>query len=239
MDYLSDNINENQKIALMENLPLPQMLTLCETNRFYRDLCNGFHSNRIFETRSRNEFSNEILELKEPTMSWKEFYIQVHKFNRRELIFYQYGPSSTNWFVQLFEEKALLELKLLYLKLRKDQQTNLLNSLRMDYQAAFYNFPEFLNWLFERHEINPDIMLTAIRKGNIDIVKWLVEIAKVQPSAIDASMSLYNNNLAIAEYFSNLTPAILPDLDFNFAPRVINNRAVSDWLQSKGLPQLI
>lgn len=237
MNYLSDTENENNKLALLENLPLPQLLTLCETNKFYNNLCNGFNSERIFETRSRNEFGDDILELKDPNMKWKEFYIRVHKFNRRELTFQIYGPSHTKWLLALFKQNDILELKLLVLKLLKRKSKNLINSLKLDDHAVFYNNFEFLKWLSTKIEINDHIMLEAIHRNRIDMVKWLFNEI-VDPLPIDASISLIHDDLEIAEFLSNLDPPVLPDINHIILPRIRDKKKVSDWLQSKGLRRI-
>lgn len=238
MNYLSDIENENNKLALLENLPLPQLLTLCETNKFYNNLCNGFNSERIFETRSRNEFGNDILELKEPNMKWKEFYISVHKLNNRKLDFKNTTASDLRYLVSsLFDNNNITELKLLIHKIIKEQRLDLLYDLRFEYHTIKTNDVNFLQWLSTKINLHEHVLYEAIRKNKLDIVKWLATNI-VTPRSKHSELALEEENIEIAEFLSNLDPPVLPNVYEIYLPDIQAKKKVSDWLQSKGLPRI-
>ncbi len=83
-----NNFNYADKVELLSNVPHEQFTRLCAISKEFSALCSGkigskiilVHgdlSELIYEKRSHNFIADDILVLKDPSMTWKEFYERI------------------------------------------------------------------------------------------------------------------------------------------------------------------
>lgn len=162
-NLFSDPAHTYEKIFFLEQLPYEEFSNMCKTNKLYASLCNGIHSERIYETRSRKEFEEKILELRN-SLSWKEFYERVIQFNQSDI-------NTGDYIDKQFRNNNILELKLLLLK------GHILYGLAQ--WAAIRDNIEMLKWMtqmgvkFDNPGIIEMLARNAIKNGSLNVLKWL------------------------------------------------------------------
>ncbi len=149
------------KVNLLIRLPDREFGIVCASNKYYNDLCNNsFYSERIFEERTRRLVDNDIIEFKEPNMTWKDFYIRLFSFLpiQKQLIANGFEEEYTEViFEKLIQENKLMELKIIKSLYDKINQNNNIFDDLYQYDDITY------------------FMSFSIKKNKFEILKWLIE----------------------------------------------------------------
>ena len=202
-ENIFNNNYEYEKIFLLETLPYAEFKNLSVANKFYYNLCNGKHSERIYETRSRKEFEEPILALRTFTSSvstsqtnpltWKEFYERVIEFKNGDVTQYDYVDNQ-------FRNNNILELQLLFLK------RHILYGLAQ--WAVGQNNILLLDWMKEQKvdfsiiSIQRMLIKHAIYSGSLDVLKWLHSLnSNIVLTAQYLEMAIEQNQRHIINWF--------------------------------------
>jgi len=93
MENASDEVIKQILIQSNEN----QIKLLCSTNKRFSDLYrNQKFMEVIYNIKSQNTILQDIIDLKEPGMSWKELYTRVFDFKNTPLSPNKYWDTSNN-----------------------------------------------------------------------------------------------------------------------------------------------
>src|SRR5579863_3935941 len=79
---------------------------LCQVDKSFASLCSGSLSENVYHERSKWWFNEDLLQFKEPNMTWKEFYNRIFNLiNKQDDLYYR---------SILHENGKLMEIKILY-----------------------------------------------------------------------------------------------------------------------------
>src|SRR5579863_10472914 len=79
---------------------------LCQVDKSFANLCSGPLSENVYHERSKWWFNEDLLQFKEPGMTWKEFYNRIFDFINQE--------HNRAYIYNLYKTGKLMEIKILY-----------------------------------------------------------------------------------------------------------------------------
>lgn len=187
---------------------------LCKTSPHFSKLCNSkLSSESVFEGRSI-KWLPEYLNMREPKMSWKEFYLRVIKFQNQMAItgegYHAINELLYNWIIEnkIFEIKLLLKNKTFNINPRtfamacRDGRLEIVKIMIQDSRvnpsddqnqslidACKQNQLEIVSLLLADGRADPNFenesLRSSIEYGHPQVVKLLLNDPRVDPSSVD------------------------------------------------------
>lgn len=247
MEQLLNSENIYLKLFFFDILPLKEFLNLCSVNKYYNKFLTNEYSERLFEIRSRSEFDERIISLKE-NISWKQFYINTKKIMNMTLEGY-IGESVDYEVYKFMKTASNFDIKIFYIRISNiDKELYEELSYYLEKFSANRDF-KLLEWIykFNNFKFHNDLMITtAISYENLDVIEGLLKLNKIfyvtpQDFGYALSCSLKNNFKVVNFLISYNSPQVATLIDTTYVGLYLTYSEkveISDWLQSKGLPRI-
>lgn len=154
-------------VFLLESLQDKEFVKMCSTDKKMFDICyNSKDSERIFNTRSEKFIDKDIIELKDPKMKWKEFYIRIRKLENEQLSVNEYCKNG-----------GLLEVKIYVYILNTYPD---LNGYNLAIENGHLEIVKFIHSFDPKIDEYDDLYI-SIKYNQLEIFKYLLSIGiKIQ-----------------------------------------------------------
>lgn len=214
MDLLTDE----EKFQILLNANNKTLISLCNSNKIFNGICNGWYSERLFKERAKRYYS-EYIEYKPEDMKWKKFYISI-----ANLDYYRKNNLLPKLDTTGIDE---IEIRDVYIQENEDEFKKLINIYA--FNGNVFEVDILCNMTGEV----PDrtMLLASAQKGNLEMVQWFTENGIQSPYTF--IYAAQDGRINILDYISKIKPNQEYRMATNYAMERQNLPSLL-WLEKRG-----
>ena len=199
-------------IQILVNSSLPEYNRLCRTSKKMNNFCNNSDiSERIFEEKSRNELSPDILSVKPRTLKWQKFYRNALMCKNTTELYELH-----NYIIHsLALNKDLEAIQLIYDIVKRDPvKTQAVFDMSLFNRAVVENLSTLAIWMIKTFHFVPSI--DDLYDGNI--IKYCIRHNIFTPNELQQFEDNLLNNIEEEEQITDILDFLLNTIYIHLSP---------------------